>query len=286
MSNEKIGLVGFGYWGKIIFKNLKNMGYENITICEKREVDWGEIGEKLPVVKNYKNLMCDKVFIVTPASTHYKVVEHFLRNGVDVFCEKLLVFTEGECDELYNIARKNDCKLFVDWVFIYNPCVEKIKEIIQKEGMPKNIIANRMNYGPPRYDVDSKWDLASHDVSILLYILDQKPKNKFWKTFKRNKFSKTDDSAVGLLFFEETNAQINVSWEYGQKNRDFILEFDNFFVTWNDINKTVTKNKALEQIKSYSPLEKSIENFMNPKYDMKTQIFITKNTTRILEDER
>lgn len=286
MSKDRIGLVGFGYWGKIIFKNLKSMGYENITICEERSIDWGEFGEKVPVVKNYKELSCDKVFIVTPATTHYDIVEYFLKKGVDVFCEKPLVFTSKECEELYNLAKINNCRLFVDWVFIYNPCVEKIKEIISEEGPPKSIIANRMNYGPARYDVDSKWDLASHDVSIILYILNQKLNEVFWKTFKRNKNSKTDDSAVGLLFFEETNAQINVSWEYGKKNRDFILEFDDFFVSWNDINKTVTKNKKPQQVKKYSPLEKSIENFMNVSYDMRTQEFITKKTTRILEDER
>jgi len=74
----KIGLVGYGYWGKIVWNNLNDMGYE-VTICDPF-LDFG--------VKDYKELDVDCVFVLTPVDSHYEVCSHFLSKGVHVFCEK------------------------------------------------------------------------------------------------------------------------------------------------------------------------------------------------------
>ena len=281
----KIGLVGCGYWGKIILKNLIQLGYKDITVCEKRKIDWDDVGQKFKVVQSYKFLKCDAVFVVTPPETHYEVCKYFLKKGVNVFCEKPLTLDHVSSAELYKEAKRSGASLFVDWVFIYNPCVRVLRDIIQDRGKPKNIIANRLNYGPVRKDVNARWDLASHDVSIATFLLSDTPKSVSWLDFKRNNTSDQNDSVVGVLSYEDTNLQINASWEYGKKDRLYSLEFENGFVYWDDNDKTVTDNFTQIEVPNYSPLHKSIKTFINNDFDQKQQMNLTLDTTRILENE-
>jgi len=272
----KIGLVGYGYWGKIILDNLARLGYNDITICELNDIDWMELGRKYKQVKSYKKLKCDKVFIITPTTTHYEIVKYFLNNGVDVFCEKPLTLSSGECDMLY----KYKSQLFVDWIFTYHPAVWKIKEIISKKGKPKNIVANRLNYGPERFDVSARWDLASHDVSILNYILQSNPDSVNWIDFKRNNTSVMNDSAIGILKYDGTTAQINASWEYGKKDRLFEIEFnDGTFLIWDDVNKKLECNFEKIEYENSSPLHNSINGFLNGQ----SNEIETKEITKVLE---
>ena len=281
----KIGLIGLGYWGKIILKNLVNLGYRDFVICEKNEVDWNQFGTKYNLVKSYKDVECDVAFVITETTTHYDICKSFLSRGIDVFCEKPLTLDYESSLQLYEEAAKSNSRLFVDWVFTYNPCVEIISELIKKKGKPKNIIANRLNYGPIRNDDDARWDLASHDVSIARYLLNENPHRVDWLNFKRNPNSIQNDSAVGILSFENTSVQINVSWEYGKKDRLYSIEFDDGFVYWDDNDKTVTSNFKQLAVPDYSPLHKSIGCFLNGDYDKTKQQNLTLDTIRILQHE-
>lgn len=281
----KIGVIGAGYWGKIILKNLRDLNLDNnIVICEPKQIDWAEIGSKYEVVKNYKDLKCDKVFVLTPASSHFEICKFFLNKGIDVFCEKPLCLTPHECKELFELAKKNYCLLFVDWIFLYNNAVLKLKNLIKKQGPPKNIFANRLNFGPVRQDVNARWDLAAHDVSIACFLLDSFPREIRWVDFKRNRKSKQNDSCVGVLNFDETCVQINCSWEYGIKDRVWLIEFDKFTIKWDDNHKKITcinDNRNIDFL-SESPLHCSIENFMFGSFDLEE---ITLASTTILGHE-
>lgn len=275
----KIGLVGLGYWGKVILRNLRELGYKNITICEQKEIDWHNIGEKYQCVEDYKDLDCDFVFVIVPVCSHYEVCSHFLRKGCDVFCEKPLDTSYKKCVSLYRIAEENGSKLFVDWLFTYNPAVNKIKSLIESMGKPKSIIANRLNFGPVRTDVDAKWDLASHDVSIVFHLLQEEPLSWSWLDFKRNRDSSQNDSTVGIINFPETNVQINASWHYGIKNRMYILEFDNCFLHWDDNTSTILYGSDVIPIENRSPLHASVEAFMGGDFDQKQ---LTLDITEVL----
>ncbi len=267
LKNVKIGLIGFGYWGKIILRNLRELGYNDIVICETQEINWHDVGAKYEQVTDYRDLQCDKVFVIVPVESHYEVCNHFLERGVEVFCEKPLCLNREQCENLYKTAEKNYCKIFVDWIFTFNPAVNKIKELTSVLGKPKNIIANRLNYGPARHDVNARWDLASHDVSIACYILDEAPIKSQWLDFKRNTESLQDDSAVGILQFEETNVQINVSWHYGMKDRVYIIEFENKFVRWDDSVSLMLCGNDIVPLEEGSPLHNAINCFLNGDYD-------------------
>ena len=265
----RIGIVGFGYWGKIITRNLRELGHTNITVCEKDDIDWHQIGTKYAHVRDYRELQCDKVFVVVPVKNHYEICKHFLERGIDVFCEKPLDTNLESCQELYSVADQNNCKLFVDWIFIYNPAIQKIKTYISNNGKPKSIIANRMNFGPVRNDVDARWDLASHDVSIACYLLNEAPLESTWLNFSRDKSSTQNDSTVGILNFAETNLQINASWSYGIKNRMYIFEFKDYFVHWDHNTNTILYRNEILPIEKESPLHNSINTFLSGKFDQR-----------------
>lgn len=271
-----IGIVGLGYWGKIILKNLVQLGYQNIIVCETEPVDWSFIGSKYKVVNDYKDLDCDKVFVLTPAETHLDICKYFLNKGVDLFCEKPLTLSTKTCEELYKIAKDNNCQLFVDWLFTFNQAVHKIKSLIAEWGNPKSIICNRMNWGPERFDVGARWDLASHDVSILSYLLEDEPVDIKWLDFKRDPQSKQDDSVVGVITYKETVAQINASWKHSVKNRLYTIEFEDRILYWDDSTGSIICSGESYNELSESPLHVSIKSFMSGHVNKEMTLAVTK----------
>ena len=110
---------------------------------------------------------------------------------------------------------------------------------------------NRLNSGPERKDVSAKWDLASHDVSILQYICEEIPNKINWNLYKRNNNSFVSDTCVGILNYENFDAILHSSQEHGRKDRKCIFEFDAGFLVWDDTNATITFNgKELNYPKS------------------------------------
>ena len=209
-------------------------------------------------------MKCDAVFVVTPPETHYEICKYFLNKGTDVFCEKPLTLSEKTSADLYAEAEKSGAKLFVDWVFMYNPCVKILKQIVKDRGKPKNIIANRLNYGPVRNDVSARW-------------VD-------WIDFKRNLNSAQNDSAVGIVNYQKTNLQVNVSWEFGKKDRLYTLEFDDGFVYWDDNDKTVIDGFDQLSVPNDSPLHISITEFIEGTFNANQQKRVTLETIRTLEN--
>lgn len=265
------------------------MGYNNIVICEKQKVNFDELGSRYQVVKDYKKLKnIDKVFVLTPASTHYDICEHFLRKGVDVFCEKPLCLEVSETQKLYNIARKNNSKLFVDWIFTFNEQLQFIKNCISSGqfGDLYSVTLNRLNFGPARSDVNARIDLASHDLSILFWLFeDSELKSANWLDYKNNNDSETDDSTIGVLKFSNFAAIINASWHYPTKNRDCVFAFEKGILEWDDTTKNIAFNgEPMSVPPGRSPLEASILTFFNlDEEKMKNQEQLTYKITGLLK---
>ena len=72
----KVGLIGYGYWGKILKRNIETITNNKIAIYDPY----------INVINDIND--CDKIFIATPVSSHKETVEKYLRLGKDVFCEK------------------------------------------------------------------------------------------------------------------------------------------------------------------------------------------------------
>lgn len=252
----KYGLLGYGYWGKIIYKTLKEINILNVAIYDPLyEKSTSKIDELYD---------CDFIFIATPLSTHFENVELFLNKKCNVFCEKPLTSDINQNKYLYELAKKNKVNLFIDWIYIYNEYVWQLKNLIQTDSSNLvSITMNRNNKGPVRIDTNARYDLACHDVSIINFLLEKSPTSIKWIDYKRNKSSRTSDSCIGLLKYENIFAQINCSWEYPLKDRTCIFEFENKTIVWDDKNKTISINGVLHMFKeNHSPLQNSILKFI------------------------
>lgn len=249
----KICLVGYGYWGKIIHKNLNSLGFNDIKIIDI-------------VLDNYKELddSYDCYFIITPFKTHYETLMKIGKfKNKKIWCEKPLVETINQSDEVYNLMEKNNNLLFVDWVYTFNPCINRIKKIVSNKKI-KQVILNRTNDGPMRYDCGSIQDLSSHDLSILYYIFDNEDFDFTWNEFS---VKSNEDLGSNISWFYKDGLQviINSSWQHKTKNRvSVFITNDDELIVFDDIKKTIVTNKGVEDFsESESPLHIAIKNFFN-----------------------
>ncbi len=294
----KIGIIGLGYWGKIILKNLISIGKKDIIICEEKPLRSEEF-KNYTIVKDYRQVDCDYVFITTPTITHFEINQFFLEKNINIFCEKPLSTSSSEAQILYDLAEKNDVILFTDWIFTFNSQIEIIKKDYDegKLGNLKSIFMNRLNLGPERFDVSARWDLAAHDISIIQYLFSKDPIKIKWTDYKRNINSKQEDSTLGLIEYEHFSAIINASWYYRKKVRECVFEFDKYLIVWDDFKRFLqyedsskidfpiySGNLSYPCSEYRSPLIKSINAFFSfSKEDMLKQKKLTIETIKILE---
>lgn len=268
----KLGIIGYGYWGKILHKNLKN--FSDVVIHDPY------IG-----IDNEESINdCSHVFVATTTSTHKSVVDPLLQKGINVFCEKPLYTDKPSVNCLFAEAKKNNVNLFVDWTFTFNDAISAIKKMYENKelGSIRSVTMNRMNSGPVRHDVSAKWDLSSHDVSIIQYLFEDYPTDVHWIERKRNPKSFQHDTCIGILQYESFDVLINSSWEYSAKDRRCVFEFDAGILIWDDSTNTIKLNgKDIKFTTFNSPLENSISCFLEGGIDQEK---LTTQVTEILEN--
>ncbi len=180
-----VSVIGCGYWGPNLVRNF----YENSSCtlkhcCDLDSSKTGKILKKYPSIEGVAD--CDEVIsspetdavaIATPANTHFELAKKALEAGKHVLVEKPLSLSSREAEDIINISTKKNLVLMVGHTFEYNPAVRKLKEIINSGdvGNPMYLYAARLNLGVLRKDVNSMWNLAPHDISIFLYLLDEFP---------------------------------------------------------------------------------------------------------------
>ena len=149
-------------------------------------------------------------------------------------------------------------------------------------GSIRSVTMNRMNSGPVRHDVSAKWDLSSHDVSIIQYLFEDYPTDVHWIERKRNSKSFQHDTCIGILQYESFDVLINSSWEYSAKDRRCVFEFDAGILIWDDSTNTIKLNgKDIKFTTFNSPLENSISCFLEGGIDQEK---LTTQVTEILEN--
>ncbi len=269
---NKIGLVGYGYWGKILHSNLQTI-YDDIVIHDP------------PAGINNENELkeCTHVFVSTPATTHKEIVDSLITKNKHVFCEKPLCMRKPNVNCLYSTAKQKGVTLFVDWTFMFNDAVNHIKSLYESGqlGSLRSVSMNRLNSGPERHDVSAKWDLSSHDISILQYIFGEFPDKIHWIEKKRSPKSFQYDTCIGVLEYPSFDAIINSSWVYSNKDRTCIFEFDAGVLIWDDTINSIFLNGAPVEFNSTgSPLMNSIETFLSEPPDQEE---LTTQITEILE---
>jgi predicted dehydrogenase len=222
------GLIGLGYWGPNLARVLLQAQHsEFAACCDLDAARRQKIARQYPGVAMFHNVTdlldsdVEAVLIATPIATHYELVRQALLAGKHVFVEKPLADTSPRAHELTVMARLLGRTLMAGHTFVYSPSVVKIKELIDSGALGEiyYLSFSRVNLGLYCKDVDVVWDLAVHDVSILLYWLGEMPIRAC--SFGRScvQRAKRDVASLWFQFATGPVAWCEVSWLSPQKMR-------------------------------------------------------------------
>jgi predicted dehydrogenase len=245
---KRLALIGYGYWGPNYARILNELADCELVGCaEINPTALARAQERLPgieVTTDYRQWLdrpdFDGFIIATPAVTHYPVVRDCLQAGKHVLCEKPLTRCASEALELAGIAEANGCTLMVGHTFLFNPAIQMLKEYLDRGilGKPLYVYGQRLGLGPIRKDVSVLWDLAAHDVSILLYLFG--PGAPLSEVVARGE-SYIQPSIEDVVFLtlrlqERLLANIHVSWLDPAKVRRLTVVGTEKMVVFDDVD--------------------------------------------------
>lgn len=235
------GVVGCGYWGPNLVRNLFESGRCEQVYCydpDRSRLKW--VSGRFPSVRIASSLeeliaACDAVLVSTPVSTHASIAHAVIASGKGVFVEKPLAGSVKEAAQLVMAAEAQDVTLMVGHTFVYSSPVQKVKEYIDGGllGDLYFVSSSRVNLGLHRQDVNVIWDLAPHDVSMLIHWLGEAP----------SEVSANGRACVGLhadvatmhcKFASGVVANLEVSWLAPSKLRRTVVVGSRKMVVYDD----------------------------------------------------
>jgi predicted dehydrogenase len=241
----KIGLIGYGYWGPNLVRNFaQTPNCKIVKIADANIERLGVVKKLYPEIELTTNsqdlIRCneiDAIIIATPVFTHYNIAKSALQNNKHVLIEKPMTSDVESSIELINIAKSKNLTLMIDHTFLYTDSVNKIKQIINEGelGDLKYFDSTRINLGLFQPDVNVLWDLAPHDISILLFL-----KNEFPISVNATGISHTGNDIENIAYLTinyQSNfiAHINCSWTSPTKVRSTLIGGSKKMIMYNDL---------------------------------------------------
>lgn len=255
----KIAVIGFGHWGPNhvrVFTGLKDCAV--VAIADASEKRLAAVTDLFPEVRRFSDYHAllreseaEAVVVATPTKTHYEVVHGALQAGKHVLCEKPLCTDAAEGGRLVALAREKGLVLMVGHVFLFNPGLLKVKELVDagEVGAVRSLAAVRTNLGPVRRDVNAAWDLAAHDVAIFNWLLDAEPVEVQAMGAAFLQPGVEDVVNITLRYAGNVLASIQCSWLDPKKVRQLTLVGSRRMITWDDLalsNPVAVYEKAVE----------------------------------------
>ena len=293
-----IAVIGCGYWGPNHIRNFIQISSCNMSICcdlEESKLDrMRTLYPSVNTTRDYGQIIddpqIDAVVIATPVFTHFALAKECILHGKHVFVEKPITSCCSECMELIRLAEKQEKVLMVGHTFEYTAAVNKIKEIIESGELGEifYITTIRVNLGLFQPDINVIWDLAPHDISIILYILGMEPNlvNAQGKAHYRNEIE--DVATLTLNFPNGVIAFVHNSWLDPNKIRKTTIVGSKKMLVYDDVDpqeKIKIYDKGVEappyydtfgefhfsyrygdiyspRLEDYEPLRKECEHFL------------------------
>ena len=179
----RLGVVGLNYWGPNLVRNFDDLG-ALAAICDLDDDRRNAMSARYPnaaAYADYADMLADDtldaVVVATPVPTHYALAKQALEAGKHVFVEKPPAMRAAEMDELVELAEQADRVLMPGHLLLYHPGVQKLKELVDagELGEVLCVYGNRQNLGIVRTNENALWSLGVHDLSVILYLLDEDP---------------------------------------------------------------------------------------------------------------
>jgi len=244
-KNIKIGVVGCGYWGPNLVRNFRSLPDCTLEMmCDVSDQRLKHLRSLYPDVKGEKEFDhllngagLDAIVIATAVGLHYPMAKASLLSGKHTFIEKPMAASSRECEELVQIAEEKGLVLMVGHTFLYSPVVRKIKEIVDSGdlGEIRYIAARRLNLGLYQKDINVAWDLAPHDISIILHIMDELPQSVNCRGVAHVTPGVEDVTPVCLSFRKNRSAIIHNSWLDPRKIREMTIVGSRRMIVYDDV---------------------------------------------------
>ena len=303
----KVAIIGYGYWGPKLARNIQNSNNFDIEFIIDTSINnLNKAKKNFPLCQFYKDYRklnskkIDLVVISTPTKTHFKMANHFL-SKTNVLIEKPLALKLNDVVKLEKLSQRKKKKLFVDYPFIFSGSIKYLKDVINQKKYGKLLeIESFREQAPIRNDADVVWDLGVHDISILRYLLNTNPKKI--KSVKYNTIitKKKDTAYINLEYKNDLKVFIKNSWISPLKIRLIKFKFQKAIIICDENEpiyklKVFTKKKLssiykldLPEIDLSEPLfnlinyvSKSIETNKNKIFEKKFNIDVTKVLEKI-----
>jgi predicted dehydrogenase len=241
----KVGLIGYGYWGPNLLRNLHETDGVEITRCVDLRPDRRASASKrypgLQVSDDAEEIFRDPeisaVAIATPVSTHFELAKRALEASKHVLIEKPITRTTAEAEALIHLAQGKGLVLMVDHTFIYTGAVRKLKQMIEagELGELYYLDSVRVNLGLFQHDIDVIWDLAPHDLSILTYLITEKPDYVSAVGADHTGRGMVDVAYLTLHFANNFIAHFHVNWLSPVKVRQNLIGGSRRMVVYDDM---------------------------------------------------
>jgi predicted dehydrogenase len=217
-----VAVVGLGYWGPNWVRNFYQLrSAERVIACDLDQSRCERVRALYPAAETdlrFEDVLDDPdiegVVIATPVSRHYSMARRVLEAGKSVLVEKPLAMSPEESGDLIRLARRRGSVLMVGHTFEYSAPVMKVNEVISSGELGKVFYVSsiRANLGLFQHDVNVVWDLATHDISIILMLMGQVPEYVSCQGQSHYRQGVEDVALLSLHFTDNVIAFVHVSW--------------------------------------------------------------------------
>jgi predicted dehydrogenase len=240
-----VGVLGCGYWGPLLVRNFRSLPDCRLkAVCDLNTERLKHISTLYPDIEGMTQTLqflndssLEAVVIATQVKHHYSLAKASLLAGKHTFIEKPMASSSAECEELIEIARRNGLVLMLDHTFLYSSPVQKIAQIVQAGdlGEIRYINCRRLNLGLFQKDINVAWDLAPHDISIILHILDEFPTAINCQGNAHITPGVEDVTNMSLFFPHKRFATIQSSWLEPRKIREMTIVGTRRMIVYDDL---------------------------------------------------
>jgi predicted dehydrogenase len=243
----KIGVVGCGYWGPKHIRVFHELPEAKMAmVCDLDENKLQQVKTQYPgieVTTDFQGFLdngIDAVAIATPVNSHYQLAREALLHDKHVLIEKPITSSSREALELIELAEKRRLVLMVGHTYEYHPAVDFLRKTISNGELGEiyGIDADRLNLGLFRSDVNVIWDLAPHDISIMLALLNENPVAVSARGSHHIDPNVCDAAYLEILFDNGTMGHIHVSWLHPRKIREITVVGSRKMAVYDDVSET------------------------------------------------
>lgn len=237
------GLVGYGYWGPNIARNLADSpDMRLLEVCEldeRRAKLFTSRHPRVPWSRDFDHMLLDPhieaVFVATPPATHHQLVSRALAAGKHVLVEKPLAMTRVEAEQLLALAADADRVLMPGHTFLYSPPVNKVRDLLREGDLGEVyfVTSSRMNLGLYQHG-GVILDLAPHDISIMLFWLETPVVQVSAVAQSIFQPSVHETAFLTLTFAGGATANVQISWLAPRKARQMVVVGSRRMVQYDD----------------------------------------------------